>query len=88
MANTKILLLPYLSQRPRLLAMPFHNFSCISIADQIDLRWCNRDCRPRVRVKASPRRESRSSFHRRDLLSSHPTAISAPTVIDVTYNCR
>ncbi|KAF2616592.1 hypothetical protein F2Q68_00038643 [Brassica cretica] len=37
---------------------------------------------------ASPRRDSCSFFHRRDLLISHPTAISARTVVDVTYNCR
>ncbi|CAH8363995.1 unnamed protein product [Eruca vesicaria subsp. sativa] len=33
-------------------------------------------------------RERRSSFHRSDLLSSRPTAISAPKAVDLSSNCR
>ncbi|KAH0862166.1 hypothetical protein HID58_079377 [Brassica napus] len=49
---------------------------------------CHPTTSPVIYIAASPRRESCSSFHRRDLLISHPTAISARTVVDVTYNCR
>lgn len=82
------LLLPYSSQRPRLLAIAPRDFSCHRCRVSNWSPVVQPRLHPSVFVsKLHLQREQRSSFHRRDLLLT-ATAISATKVVDLSSNCR